>query len=212
MVTSGDPVGSGFIQSFARPGGNVTGLSSFVSDLSNKQLELLKELKPDISRVAVLSSSANDSNLGFLRQAHDPTAMLGLSLQTFDIRNVENLQAALDAINRERFGGLLVLIDQFTISHRAEVVSFANEKRLPAVYPLREFVLAGGLLSYGCSFANLHYRAATYVDKLLKGVKMSELPVELPARFEVVINNKTATVLGLNIPTTILLRVDEEVG
>jgi putative ABC transport system substrate-binding protein len=211
MVTSGDPVGSGFIQSFARPGGNVTGLSSFAAELSNKQLELLKDLKPTIARVAALANLGNDSNVAFFSQAQGPSGSLGVTLQPFDIRSAEDLQRALDEMKQNRPDGLLVLIDQFTISRRALVVKFANEEKLPAVYPLREFVLSGGLISYGCSFAHLHYRAATYVDKILKGSKPSDLPVELPTRFEVVINNRTASAFGLRIPTSVLLRVDEEV-
>lgn len=211
MVTSGDPIGSGFIESFARPGGNVTGLSSFVSDLSTKQLELLKELKPDLTRVAVLANLINDSNVSFLRQVDAHSKSLGISLQSFDIRNMEDLRLAFESISGGRFDGMLVLIDQFTISRRAQVVKFANESRLPTVYPLREFVLAGGAISYGCSFADLHRRAATYVDKLIKGARPSELPVELPTRFEVVINSKTLKSLGVEVPETILVRVDEEI-
>jgi putative ABC transport system substrate-binding protein len=211
MVTSGDPVGSGFIQSFARPGGNITGLSSFVAEISNKQLELLKELKPDISRVGTLANFGNDSNMAFFRQAQGPSGMLGVTLQPFDIRSTEDLQGSFDAIKQNRLDGLLVLIDQFTISRRALVVRFANEEKLPAVYPLREFVVSGGLISYGCSFAHLHYRAAAYVDKILKGSKPSDLPVELPTRFQVVVNNRTASALGLKMPTTVLQRIDEEV-
>jgi putative ABC transport system substrate-binding protein len=208
MVTSGDPIGSGFIKSFAQPGGNVTGLSTFSTELARKQLEVLIELDPHLTRIATLWNSANDSNIAFLDNWRDHP-VLQSTLQPFDVRSLDDLEAAFQVIEREHFEGLLVLIDQFTISQRERIVNFANESKIPAVYPLREFILAGGLVSYGTSFSDLYRRAADYVDKLLKGAKPSDLPVELPTKFEMVLNVKAAKELNLAVPVSVLVRADE---
>jgi putative tryptophan/tyrosine transport system substrate-binding protein len=208
MVTSGDPIGSGFIKSFAHPGGNVTGLSTFTTELARKQLEVLIELDPHVTRIATLWNSANDSNIAFLDNWRDHP-ILQATLQPFDVRSLDDLEAAFQAIEREHFEGLLVLIDQFTISQRKRIVNFANESKIPAVYPLREFILAGGLVSYGTSISDLYRRAADYVDKILKGSKPSDLPVELPTKFELVLNVKAAKALNLAVPVSVLVRADE---
>jgi putative ABC transport system substrate-binding protein len=209
MVTSGDPVGSNFIKSLARPGGNVTGLSSLVPELSFKQLELLKETDPNISKIVVFWNSLNPSNVLSLPQLNDASKALRVELADIEIRVPSDLEAAFRKAVNATPDAVLTLIDQVTIRHRSDVVKFAQSMKRPAMYPLREFVIAGGLMSYGVSFPDLHYRAAKWVDKILKGTPPSELPVEQPTKLHFMLNLKTAADIGLSVPPSLLVRADE---
>jgi putative ABC transport system substrate-binding protein len=207
MVTSGDPLL--FVQSLSRPGGNVTGTAWLVPEMSIKQLELLREFNPQIALVAVLWSSANPTHTGFFKQLPHASQILGVELKPFDVRTPEDFGGAFDAIVGARADALLVLSDQLTIRNRPQIINFANERKLPSMYALREFAISGGLMSYGVGFASLYFRAATFVDKLLKGASPADLPVELPTKYELVINLKTAKSIGFAFPTSFLLRADE---
>jgi ABC-type uncharacterized transport system substrate-binding protein len=207
MVTSGDPLL--FVRSLSRPGGNVTGTGWMVSDLSIKQLELLRELDARIAKVAVLWSSANPTHQGFFRQVPEAARSLGVELKAFDLRRREDFAGAFGAVVQEGADGLLVLSNQLTIRNRTEIIAFANRQRMRSVYALREFALSGGLLSSGVDFAAHYFRAASYVDKLLKGSNPTELPVELATRYQLIVNLKSANALGLEIPATVLARADE---
>jgi putative ABC transport system substrate-binding protein len=209
MVAIADPVGSGFISSLAYPGGNVTGFSLLAPETSVKQLQLLKEAVPTISRVAIFFNSLNPGNAIALSGIGRATASLGLDLRTFDIRDPQDRRSAFDAATKVEPDGLLALPDQITIRYRADLVEFARKISRPASYALREFVLDGGLMSYGASFGDLYYRAAGYVDRIIKGAKPTQLPVQQPTKFEFVINLKTAKALGLDVPPTVLARADE---
>jgi putative ABC transport system substrate-binding protein len=204
-----DPVGQGFISSPARPGGNVTGLASFSPQTGVKQLEFLKEGVPSVARAAVLWNPQNPGNVIAMKELEKAAQTLGVQIELSEIRVPEHLIDALDLVARSKPDGLIALADQVTIRHRVELVEFARRIRCPAVFALREFVVAGGFMSYGVSFADLHYRAAGYVNKILKGARPSELPVELPTRFELVINQRTANDLGIALPSTLLIRADE---
>ena len=209
LVTSGDPVGSGLVASLARPGGNVTGLSLMPTlAISGKQLELLKEAFPTITHVAVLANPANPPTAGLLTEIERAALSLGLRLRIIQVRDSKEFGDAFATIKNERVPALLVIADPLVSNNRDRIVAFAATNRLPAVYPYRVFVDAGGLMSYGADIPDLHRRAATYVDRILKGAKPAELPIELPAKFELVVNLKTAKALGLTIPPSLLLRAD----
>jgi putative ABC transport system substrate-binding protein len=209
MVTTGDPVGSKFAASLARSGNNVTGLSSMAPEISLKQLELLKEAVPNVSRIVVFWNSLNPTNVMFLQQAQSEAKPLGIELQLIEIRTPEDLDRAFYAAATLRPDALLVLIDQVTISRRIDVVKFASAVKYPAMYSLREFAVAGGLMSFGFDFPHLFYRAASYVDKILKGAAPTDLPIQQPTKFQFVVNRIAARSLGLELPTSILLRADE---
>ncbi len=211
IVMSGltDPVESGLVASLARPGGNVTGLSGFSTEIVGKQLELLKEMAPKVSRVAILWNPANQSHPLLLREAEAAARLLRVQLQTLEVRGPDDFETAFAAVTRERAGALLVAADGMFLLHRARIADLAAKTRLPAMYGLREYVDAGGLVVYGPSLRENFRRAATYVDKILKGAKPADLPVEQPTKFELVINLKTAKALGLTIPPSLLLRADE---
>jgi putative ABC transport system substrate-binding protein len=208
-----DPVGGGFVQSLARPGGNITGLSFLVQALQGKQLELLKEAIPRLARVAVLGNSGGQPGSQYqsaLKAVETGALALGLRHQIFDVRKAEDLAAAFASISAGRFDGLLLLTDPFLLEpHRIQVVALAARHRLSAIYPWSQYVESGGLVAYGASQYDLHRRAASYVDKLLKGAKPADLPVEQPTEFELVINLKTAKALGLTIPPALLQRADQ---
>jgi putative ABC transport system substrate-binding protein len=206
VVTYGDPVGLGLVASLAHPGGNVTGLSGFASELGGKQLELLKEAFPRVSRVAVLWWKQNALMLEDMKVA---ARALGVTLQPLELRSVDDFEPAFSAIKRERAQALLVVRNPLTVTHRTRIVDFAAKSRLLAMYGDREFIEVGGLMSYGVSIPDLWGRAATYVDKILKGAKPSDLPVEQPTKFEFVINLKTAKQIGLTIPPNVLVRADK---
>jgi putative ABC transport system substrate-binding protein len=209
FAVEGDPVAEGLVASLAQPGGAVTGLSSLAPELVGKQLELLREAAPSISRVAVLQNPDDQSHPGMLRQAEAASRALGVRLQVLQARSPAEIDAAFTAIARQRADSLLVLRDPLFLAQRTRTVALAAKSRLPAVYGLREEAEAGGLMSYGANLAALYRRAAAYVDKILKGAKPADLPVEQPMRFELVVNLKTAKALGLSFPPSILIRADQ---
>ena len=210
MVGVGDPLGSGLVASLARPGGNVTGPSSMLAEASGKQLELLKETVHKASPVAVLWNPANPVwQAAALRQTEVTAGALGLRLQLVGARGPDELEGAFEAMTRARAGALFVPADIIFVRHAQRIADLAARHRLPAMYGFREHVQAGGLMSYAANFAVMFRRAATFVDKILKGAKPAELPVEQPTKFELVINLKTANALGLTIPQSLLLRADE---
>jgi putative ABC transport system substrate-binding protein len=209
FTVSGDPVAEGFVASLARPGGNLTGLATMGSELVGKQLEMLKAVAPKVSRVAVLQNPKQPSHAGAVRQAEGAARALGLQVQILEARNPSEIEAAFAAMTSQRAGGVLVLRDAEFRAHRAQIVGLAAKRRLPAVYGLREQAEAGGLIAYGASVPHNFRRAATYVDRILKGAKPADLPVEQPTKFELVINLKTARTLGLTIPPSLLGQADE---
>ena len=211
MGMDNDPVGSGFVASLARPGGNITGLSSFSGELNGKRLELLKEIVPKLSRVAVLGTSSNPGNAQSLKETEIAAGALGLKIQYSDIRDPKDIETAFRVARSERVDGVLALNTPFgNTSYRPQFAELAVKYRLPAMYfSARYPVEDGGLMSYGVSSTDLFRRAATYVDKILKGAKPADLPVEQPTRFELVINLKTAKQIGLTIPQKVLIRADK---
>jgi putative ABC transport system substrate-binding protein len=209
MAVSFDPVGSGLVASLARPGGNLTGLATLNPELAGKRLELLKETVPGVVRIAVLRNSNNPITTPQLRETRAAAQALGLELQSLDVQGPEDFDAAFQAATKARAGALIVLSDGVTNDHRTRLVGFAAKSRLPAMYGGRPYVDAGGLMAYGANGADNFRRAATYVDKILKGAKPADLPIEQPTKFELVINFKTAKALGLTIPQSILVRADE---
>jgi len=202
-----DPVAAGLVASLARPGGNLTGLTSLTPQLSAKRLQLISEVVPGLSRVAVLSTPNPTAQLG-LRETEVAARSLGVRLQALDVRSPDDLDSAFSAIVRERAGGVIVLADALFIQHRKRLVDLAAKHRLPAIYFGKEHVDAGGLMSYAPSFPDMFRRAAYYVDRILKGAKPADLPVEQPTKFELVVNLKTAKALGLTIPQSVLARTD----
>jgi putative tryptophan/tyrosine transport system substrate-binding protein len=208
MTFDSDPVGSGFIASLARPGGNITGLSALSPELSGKQLELLKEVIPRLSRVAILGNSNEPANPKTLKEIELATGELGVQVQPLDVLNPNNIETAFRAATKARADALVVLASPVLNDQRAKVTNLALKSRLPAIYFRQEFVDAGGLMSYGTSFTDLSRRASVYVDKIFKGIKPADLPVEQPTKFELVINLKTAKQIGLTIPPNVLARAD----
>jgi putative ABC transport system substrate-binding protein len=207
-----DPVGSGLVASLARPGGNVTGLSLVPSlEMSGKQLEWLKETLPKLKDVALLADATNLPTAGFLTEAERAARSLGVQLQLQNVRDPNELDGAFSAIKKRRTDALLVIASPMLndTPNRSRIISFAASSRLPAMYPYSEFVNAGGLMSYGPNLPDLFRRAATYVDKILKGAKPANLPVEQPTKFELVINLKAAKQIGLTIPPNVLARADK---
>jgi len=209
MSLSNDAVGSGLVASLARPGGNVTGLTIMVPDLAGKQFQLLKEVIPKVSRVALLTNPANPASAPFLREAEAAARALGVRLQTLETRNPQEIDSAFAAMTRERAGALLILPDQIFVSQRRQIAELATKRRLPSVYGVREYAEAGGLMAYGANHIDLVRRAATFVDKILKGAKPADLPVEQPTKFELIINLRTAKAIGLTIPPSVLQRADQ---
>ena len=209
MMSDNDPVASGFVASLARPGGNITGLANMTGDLGDKRLELLKEIIPKLSRVAVFRDLTN-VNEGIGVDEIEPTArVLKLQTQRFELAKLESFDSQFQAIIKWRPGGLMIVGGPLMNGHRRRIVEFAAKNKLPAMYNREEFVQAGGLVSYATSFIDLTRRAATYVDKILKGTKPSDIPVEQPTKFEFVINLKTAKALNLTIPQSVLYRADK---
>jgi len=209
MVAVGDPVGTGLVQSLARPGGNLTGLSSIAPDLEGKRLELLREVVPTLSHVAVFFNSLNPFHVVSMQQAHSAAQALGIKLQQHDIRKSEDLDGAFAAIRKERPDALLILADRVFLHNRQRMMEFTNEQRLPNVNAYTELIEAGGLMSYGPSYEDMHKRAAIYVDKILKGAKPADLPIEQPTKFTFIINLKAAKALGLTVPPTLLSFADK---
>jgi ABC-type uncharacterized transport system substrate-binding protein len=211
MQVSIDPVGSGLVASLARPGGNITGMATLTEDMPGKWLELLKELLPQVSRVAVLFDTTSPSSAAQQLKASEAAAStLGLRLHTLKVRDPDDLGAAFAEAQRGRAEGLIVFGSAFMYANRTRLVELAAQHRLPTVYDQRAFVVdSGGLVSYGPNIQDLFRRAATFVDKILKGAKPADLPVEQPTKFELVINLKAAKTLGLTIPPSVLARADE---
>jgi putative tryptophan/tyrosine transport system substrate-binding protein len=208
MMSDNDPVGSGFVTSLARPGGNITGLTNISGDLGDKRLELLKEIVPRLSRVAVFRDLTNVTE-GIGVDEIEPTArVLKIQTQRFELAKVEDFDSQFRAIMKWRPGGLMIAGGPLMNEHRKRLIEFATKNKLPAMYNRDEFVEAGGLVSYAPSFIDLTRRAATYVDKILKGTKPSDIPVEQPMKFEFIINLKAAKQIGLTIPPNVLVRAD----
>lgn len=209
MAQDNDPVAGGHVASLARPGGNVTGLSTLAPEISGKQLELLKEIVPKLSRVAVVGTSTNSGNAEKLKEVDLAAGALKVKPQHLDILDLKDIDAAFRAASKGRADAVLVLGTPILTLQRRQVVDLAAKHRLPAIYSRPEFVEAGGLMAYGVSFTDLFRRAATYVDKILKGTKPADLPVEQPIKFEFVINLKAAKQIGLTIPPNVLARADK---
>ena len=208
MAQDTDPVGSGFAVSLARPGGNITGLSTISPEISGKRLELLKEVVPSLSRVAVFGSSTEPANAQLLQETELAARALRVQLQYLDILGPKDFETAFRASSKARAEALLVLNSSVTASHRTEIVDLAVKSRLPAIYYSEEWVEVGGLMTYGVSINDLYRRAATYVDKILKGSKPADLPVEQPTKFEFIVNLKAAKQIGVTIPPNVLVRAD----
>ena len=206
MLFDPDPIANGFVASLARPGGNITGLSTLAPELSSKQLELMKEIVRGLSRVAVIGSSAAPGNGHVLVDLERAARALKVQLQILDVLDPKDIETAFRAATKGRAEAIVVLQSPFTTLHATQFIELAAGNRLPAFYPSSSFVQAGGLVSYGVSLSDLSRRAAVYVDKILKGAKPADLPVEQPTTFELVINMKTAQALGIKVPNSILVR------
>jgi len=208
MLAVGDPVGTELVTSLARPGGNITGVSLLAPELVGKQLQLLTEAVPKVSRVAILSNPRHALHPLMLRETEVPARELGVQLQILEVRSPNEFDSTFSAVTRERAAGLLVLPDPMFFRHRTRIADLAAKHRLPWVGAEREYAEAGGLMSYAWSLAERHHRAAYFVDRILKGAKPADLPVEQPTKFELVVNLKTAKALGLTIPQAVLIRAD----
>jgi len=206
---SGDPMEAGFVKSLARPGGNMTGITWLAFELVGKRLEFLKEAAPRASRLAILSNPAHPGEQRELRETERTARAVGSMVQYHQVRTTADFHAAFDAIVRDKADALLVFPEGVTMTHRQQLAEFATKQRLPSVFGWREYAEAGGLMSYGPNRVETAKRLAVYVDKILKGRKPADLPVEQPTKFELVINMKTAKALGLTIPQTLLLRADQ---
>jgi len=203
-----EPLETGLVASLARPGGNITGLSYMSSDLIGKRLELLREVVPGVSRIAVLSNPSSATVPPMMRKTEVAARALGVQLQRLEVHGPDDFERIFQAATKERAGALITLDDAFAFTQRTRIVKLATKNRLPAIYGFREFVEVGGLMSYAANLSDMYRRAATYVDKILKGTKPADLPVEQPMKFELVINLKTAEQIGLTIPPNVLVRAD----
>jgi putative ABC transport system substrate-binding protein len=208
MTNDPDPVGDGIIASLARPGGNITGLSALAPELNGKRLEVLREVVPKLSRVAVLRVSTGLVG-GQVRELELAAKAFGVTLQYLDVLDSKNIETIFQAVSKGRAGGVLVLAGGIISAQRAQIADLAVKNRLPAIYHEPRYVEAGGLMSYGVSLLDLDRRAAIYVDKILKGAKPADLPVEQPKKFEFIINLKAAKQIGLTIPPNVLVRADK---
>jgi len=208
MVAVGDPVGTSLVASLSRPGGNATGLSSIAPDMEGKRLQLLREVLPNVSHIAVLWNPANLFHVGSSKQARDAAQVMGIKLQFFAARSTEDLPNAIVAILKDHPQALVVFADRVFLHNRIRIMDFGLKSHLPTAVTHQELVDNGGLMSFGANYPDMHRRAAIYVDKILKGAKPGDLPIEQPTRFELVINLKTARALALTIPASVLLRAD----
>jgi putative tryptophan/tyrosine transport system substrate-binding protein len=207
MATMGAP--GTLVASFAQPGGNITGVTTFSTELTAKRVEILKELAPKVSRVGLLHNMGNPAVPPEWEETKAAARSLGLEAELLDVRNGEDIGRAFELAVRQHVDALVVGADGLIQAHQQTIVNFAARKRLPAVYPSREFIEAGGLIAYAVNYPDLYFRFASFVDKILRGEKPGDLPVEQPTKFEVVINLKVANALGLAIPPTLLIRADE---
>jgi putative tryptophan/tyrosine transport system substrate-binding protein len=203
-----DPVANGFVASLARPGGNITGLSTLAPEISGKQLELLKEISPKLTHVAVFGTSTRTGNAQALKEIELAASAFKAKVQYLDVLDPKDIETAFRGASKGHADAVLVLTTPVLNSHRNQVVELAVKSRFPAIYPYLEYVEAGGLMAYGVNFAELSRRAATYVDKILKGAKPADLPVEQPIKFDFIVNLKAAKQIGLTIPPSVLARAD----
>jgi len=208
LAGTGDPVATRLVANLARPGGNVTGLSGVSPELSTKQLDLIREIVPKVSRVGVLYDPRNPVNVAAWKEIEVTATAFRIELIRLEIRDRDDYESAFTTAARKRADALLVRREPINQTYRTRIVSLAERSKLPAIYPLSQYVEAGGLMSYGIDAADLYRRAAAYVDKILKGAKPGELPVEQPTKFEFIINLKTARQIGLSIPPNVLARAD----
>jgi putative ABC transport system substrate-binding protein len=208
MAQDTDPVGNGFVTSLAQPGGNITGLSTLAPEISGKQMELLKEIRPRISRVAVFGTSTTPGHTQSLKETELAAKALRVQLQFLDVRQAEEMENAFANAAKGRADAVLVLSSPMFVLQRKQIARLAIKHRSPVIYDRREFVDDGGLMSYATNFSDLSRRAATYVDKILKGAKPADLPVEQPKKFEFIINLNAAKQIGLKIPPSVLARAD----
>jgi putative ABC transport system substrate-binding protein len=204
-----DPVGSGFVESLARPGGNVTGFTTFEYSLSAKWLELLKEMAPGVTRAAVLRDAANPAGIGQFGAIQSVAPSLGVEVSPINLRDAAEIERAVVAFSRSASGGVVVTASALSVLHRDLIIRLAALHRLPVVYFERFFVTAGGLISYGPDQADQYRRSASYVDRILRGEKPADLPVQAPTKYELIINHRTARMLGLDVPPTLLARADD---
>ena len=209
MTSAGDPLGSGLVDSLARPDGNVTGMSIMGPDLGGKRLELLKELLPRIARVAVLRNAATPNTAIVLKETQAAARTFGIEVQSLEVRSLDDFDGAFEAAIKQRPDALITVEDPLTVTYQKRIADFAVANQLPSLQGFSEDVKAGALISYGANAADLIRRAAGYVDKILKGANPADLPVQQPAKFDLVINRKTAKALGLEVPPTLLARADE---
>ena len=209
MATVPDPVGSGFVKSLAHPGGNITGLSNLGSELGVKHFEMLLGVVPKLSRLAVLVNPTNPSHAAFLKQIQVAAPRTGVTILSLNAGTPLEIENAFSQISRQKYGAVIVAPDTFFIQQRRQTAELAAKHRLPTISGIREYAEVGGLMSYGSNIGDQYRRAATYVDKILKGSKPAELPVEQPTKFELVINGKTAKALGLTIPQSLLVMADK---
>jgi len=209
MTVAPDPVEQGLVSSLARPGGNVTGLTSMAPGTSQKLVELLKETVPSATRFVVPATNRNAPPTEIRRELQAAAQRLGVTLLFVEIKSADELDESIARAKKSGVGGIIAPLSAFTYAHRAELTRVTLKHRLPGIYWVRDFVEAGGLMSYGANFADVGHRAAYFVDRILKGAKPADLPVEQPTKFELVINLKTAKTLGLTIPQSVLVRADE---
>src|SRR5499433_113542 len=209
FVNVTDPVGRGYVGSLAQPGGNATGFTSFEFEMGGKWLEVLKEIAPQVTRAAVLRDPLITAGMGYLAAIHALAPSIGVQVAPIDVRHSSDIERAIAAFARTPNSGLIVTADPAAIVHREAIIMLAARHRLPAIYPYRFFVTAGGLISYGLNNIEQYRLAAGYVDRILRGAKPADLPVQAPTKYEMVINLKTAKALGIDIPATVLARADE---
>jgi len=209
MAAAGDPVATGIVESLARPGGNITGLSQMNPELTGKRLDLLKEIVPGLSSVAVLWNPEDPISILGWNEIQLPARKLGVEAHSLEVRSPGDLDKAFDAAARTHVGALVIMPNPVFVTNLKRIADFATQNRLPSIFHLREFANAGGLVSYGIDRSDQFRRAATYVDKILKGANPADLPIEQPTKFELVVNLKTAKALGLTVPQSILVRADE---
>jgi putative ABC transport system substrate-binding protein len=209
MANSGDPVGSGFVKSLAHPGGNITGRSNLSGDVGPKQLEMLLSMVPKLSRVAVLMNPTNSGNSAMLKVVEIAAQKVRVKVLPMEVRTTQEIETAFSEMARRKAGAVIVARDPFLNRQLREIAELAAKNRLPTISGIREFVEAGGLMSYGASLTDMWRRVATHVDKICKGAEPADLPVEQPTTFELLINGKTAKTLGLKIPNSLLIGADK---